>query len=317
MTDNELRHLLETREQLWRSHPIITQSAILPTTSIRYTVGRVMDIARRNRASLAYWADPLSGKSSCLHMIELAAAKHFPGCGVLNFEAAEDDKPAEGRLLETLLAEGNFALPVAKSLAGKRDQVHRMLLSLSGSARHLFILIDEAQELSNKELAYLKTVINRLARARVRVTTVICGQSELQERRRTIFAEARSDLGVRFMNEFYEFRRFRTLKDLHVYLTAIDSQSKYPTDSGWSFTQFLFPLAYLAGFRFAQLETAIWNALKDAMSSSERRRGPSMDLIAGIVAAIAIRARALDAAGMSVPDTLVPAAVEAAIRQQS
>lgn len=317
MSDGALNHLLEMRDTLWASHPIITQSAVLPTTSVAYTVGRVIDIARRNRASLAYWADPMSGKSFCLQMIEAAARQNFPGCGVLNFEAADDDKPAEGRLLEMILGEGGFSMPIAKSLEGKRQQVHRMLLGISGTVRHLFLLIDEAQGLSAQELKYLKGVINRLSRARVKVTTVICGQRELQERRREIFEDARSDLGVRFMNEFFEFRRFRTLKDMHVYLTAIDSKSKFPTDQGWTYTQFLFPRAYAAGFRFVQSEASVWNAIKAELSASERRKGPSMDVIAGTVASIAIRAKELDAHGMVLPDGLIEAAVRAAIRQQS
>lgn len=317
MTDDELTRLIEARKQLWNSHPIITQSAVLPTNSVRYAVGRVLDIARRNRASLAYWADPLSGKTWCLQMIEAAVREKFPGCGVLVIEAVEDEQAAEGRLLEMILGAGHFAMPVNKSLEGKRQQVHRMLLGMSGTARHIFILIDEAQGLSYKELKYLKAVINGLSRARLKVTTVICGQRELRKRREEIFEEARSDLGVRFMDEFFEFRRFRTLQDMHVYLTAIDSKSKFPLDSGWTYTQFLFPRAHAAGFRFAQIEGAVWNAIKAELSASERRRGPSMELVAGSVASVAIRGRELDAPGMVLPDKLIEESVHAAIRQRS
>src|SRR3546814_3496003 len=75
------------------------------------------------------------------------------------------------------------ALPISRDLAGKRTQVHRALLALSGDARHLFLIFDEAQELSGAEFAWLKSVINRLVRDRVKVTVVLFGQLELKARR--------------------------------------------------------------------------------------------------------------------------------------
>jgi len=97
MTD--LDHIISERRRLWDLHPVITESAILPTRPVQRGVKKVLNASRKSRASLAFWAAPLSGKSSCLRMIISVVLKQIAGCGVLILEAVEDQQAAEGRLL--------------------------------------------------------------------------------------------------------------------------------------------------------------------------------------------------------------------------
>lgn len=307
---DDLNLLLAERERLWLSHPIIMQSAILPTRAVQHATKYVLEEARKSRASVAFWADPLSGKTSCLRMIEAAVKARFPGCGVLNFEAVEDDQPAEGRLHAQLLIMSGYALRIDVTLAGKRAQVQRSLIALAGSARHLFLLADEAQEISNAELGWLKAVINGLTRENVKVTSVLAGQRELVRRREELMSNARSDLGERFMKSIFEFQGCKTSEDLKVILEAVDVRSTFPEERKWTYTQLLFPRAYLGGFRFGAYADKIWTAIGLVVPPKLLSKGLRMEDVASVLAQLCIAGKDLDAAGMVLTDKFILAAVE-------
>jgi len=310
---SEITLLVSERERLWDYHPINTESAILPTRPVQKAVALVLAASRKARASLAFWADPLSGKSSCLRMIEATVIDRVKGCGVLTLEAVEDQQTAEGRLLVQILKSVRYAHKIDSTLAGKRDQVNRALNALSGEARHLFILIDEGQEFSNSEFAWLKAVINGLARDSVKVTTVIFGQRELLDRRSEIYQNGRSDLGDRFMKKLIEFKRCRGAEELRSILEAVDDKSEFPTGSKWTYTQLLFPRAHAGGFRFKTISGDVWSALQQKVPPKVLAKGVSMEVIAATLASVCRACKDSDAAGMSIPASVVKAAVKVSL----
>ena len=308
MTD--IARLISERARLWESHPIITESAILPTRPVQKAVALVLAASRKARASLAFWADPLSGKSSCLRMIEATVIDRVKGCGVLTLEAVEDQQTAEGRLLVQILKAVKYAHKIDSTLAGKRDQVNRALIALSGEARHLFILIDEGQEFSNSEFAWLKAVINSLAREGVKVTTVIFGQRELRQRRSELYENGRSDLGERFMKKLIEFKRCRAADELRSILEAVDDKSEFPTGSRLTYTQLLLPQAYAEGFRLKTISEDVWIAFQEIVPPKVLGKGLSMEVIAATIAAVCRACRDSDAAGLSISASVIKAAVK-------
>lgn len=310
---SDLTLLVSERERLWDYHPINTESAILPTRPVQKAVALVIAASRKARASLAFWADPLSGKSSCLRMIEATVIDRVKGCGVLTLEAVEDQQTAEGRLLVQILKSVRYAHKIDSTLAGKRDQVNRALNALSGKARHLFILIDEGQEFSNSEFAWLKAVINGLARDSVKVTTVIFGQRELLDRRSEIYQNGRSDLGDRFMKKLIEFKRCRGAEELRSILEAVDDKSEFPAGSKWTYTQLLFPRAHAAGFRFKTIAGDVWGELQQKVPPKVLAKGVSMEIIAATLASVCRACKDSDSAGMSIPASVVKAAVKGSL----
>lgn len=311
---NDLDALRDAQQRLFNQHPVIRETAILPTRPLQDAVARVHQSARRARSSIAFWADPITGKSSCLRAIELTVQSEVPGAGVLVLEGVEDTGHAEGRLLVHILTSINYGYKIKRDLAEKRDQVKRALLSLSGPPRHLFILIDEAQELSNAELGWLKAVINAQCKLGVKVTTVLFGQRELQKRRDELLTEGRSDLGVRFMKTLREFHGVRSLKDVEVICQAMDAKSEYPAGSGWTYTQFLFPRAFSANFRLRKATEMIWDVLKTAAGPAERKRGFPMAVVAAMLAEIALKGSPLDTPNFVLERELVEDAVAKALK---
>jgi AAA domain len=310
---NDISFLRSERTRLWSSHPIITESAILPTFAVQNAVSIVMDMSRKSRASCALWADPLSGKTSCLRVIHYTVEQRIPGCGVLVFEAVEDENPAEGRLLQQILRSLGFAHKIDSTLAGKRDQVKRALIACAGEARHLFILIDEAQELSLAEFGWLKAVINGLTSNGIKVTTVLFGQRELQKRRDELYTNGRSDLGVRFMKKLIEFKRFRGENDFAELLNAIDEKSEYPAKSNWTYTQLLFPQAYSGGFRFRALAPSIWKCFGEQIPPIILKNGLTMELVAATLAQLCLLNEKNDAPDFSISNAIIVKAIKKAL----
>ncbi|MBB3924192.1 ATP-binding protein [Xanthomonas arboricola] len=298
-----IEEILRLRDQVWDEHPLIIERAVLPTLAAKDVLARVWALGRKGRGSIAFFAQPLSGKSSCAELLFVEMKRKKPGCGVLIFEVVEDTNPAEGRLLSEILNQIDYAPKIARDLAGKRTQVHRALLSLSGEARHLFLIFDEAQELSCDEFAWLKSVINRLVRDRVKVTVVLFGQIELKEKRQQLKA-ARSDLEKRFMSTLNEFRGIQNAAELEPLLAAIDAGSEFPVGSGMSYLQLLLPRFYEGGGRLVSSSALFWRELKQ-----QRLPGVgtvvAMSSVAGFLASFFIHLRGADSEELKITSELL------------
>ncbi|MGN6482562.1 hypothetical protein, partial [Luteibacter sp.] len=78
-TISEHFDLAKMRDLRWKAHPIICAGAVLPTGSILLALSHVIKQGHRQRSSLAFWAHPRTGKSSCIEALELIVPKQFPG----------------------------------------------------------------------------------------------------------------------------------------------------------------------------------------------------------------------------------------------
>lgn len=301
------------RDRYWDDHPIIVECAVLPTRAVKDAVARTLKMARKARSSIAFWADPLTGKSFCIQAIKKAIEEQFPGSGILMLESVEDTKQAEGRLLTSILKSIGFAHKVDRDLAEKRDQVKRALVALSGPTRRIFIIIDEAQEVTNNEYAWLKAVINGLSTSGIKVTTVLFGQRELQSRKTDLELNGRSDLSERFIRRLREFRGIRVEADWVAICEALDTHSEYPKGSGWTYTKSLFPLAYDEGFRFAGAAPVIWEKIRALVPSEMLKKGLTMEVMAAFLAELCLACRNLDDASFEIPVVLIDKAMKTAI----
>lgn len=302
------------RGRNWGLHPLVKANAVIQTRAMRDALARVMHVATRSRASIAFSAHPEFGKSSCIRALEAELAKKFDKAGILNLEFGDDDlAPSEGRMLETMMLAAGCGGGMAKSIAGKRDQIHRALLALSGGERHIFLLIDEAQEMKNQHFRWLKRIINHLARADVDVTTVLFGQMELEGTKKELEMNGRSDLSVRFMSRLFRYRGVRSAEDVEVIMKSIDSCRWTVEGQELLFTEFLFPRAYSAGFRFEQLSGQVWTAVGD-IPRHQLKKGIPMAVIGSFLALLCGHLKNKDAAGMEVDPQLISTTFIAAYR---
>jgi len=303
---------LRLRKDLWSEHPIIAARAVLPTPAVVSTVAIVCRTARLQRGSCAFWAHPMSGKTSCVRSLEQVLTQQYSGCGVFVYEAKKKAVCAEGAFLEDILSTMNYEARLQRTLSGKRDQTLRALYAYAAPRGHLFFVIDEAQEISELELCWLKTIINWLVRRDCRVTVVMFGQQELLILRKTLMTNARSDLDVRYTSELYEFENIRNAEDLSVAFAACDENSEFPAGSGCSYTHFLWPLAFAGGFRLASQAKTAWAAFVKASVNTHCKQGICMRWVALVLAELAEATNENDRATFGVDEATWTAAIQAA-----
>lgn len=286
--DSDLTSLLQMRKSHWAQHPIVSAGAVLPTRPLGWITSIVIMCGRRQRSAVAFWAHPLSGKSSCIEVLVRVLPTHFPGCGIFVHEATSSLVLAEGTFTADLLHSMDYEPKIRHELAEKRNQLRRALYALGADGEHIFILIDEAQELAEMELCWLKGAINWLIGRKLKVTVVLFGQHELMWLRNGLASDGRSDLNARFTATLRELESPTKIIDVLPALEACDQGSEWPEGSGWSYTHFLWPRAFEGGMRLTNHAKAMWRAFEHAgMNTKGRASGVGMNYFADALASLA------------------------------
>lgn len=278
---------LKMRDDLYQKHPVITAKAVIPTPTVLRAYSLLRRAARRHRRSIAFWAHPMTGKSFCITALAALLRNEFQGCAVVLYEAKHNGEVGQGTFLEDILADIDFEPPVERSIPGKRKQLKHALYSLAAASSRIVILVDEAQELHENELRWLKTVINWCAQRLTFVTVVLFGQQELIAMRDDIVAFGRSDLDVRYTQEMYQFEMIRNVTELRTVLDVYDDGSEFPEGSGASYTEFLWPRAFANGLRLHGHANTLWAAFTALAPNGSIAEGVSMQWIAAAIAEIA------------------------------
>lgn len=294
--------LAQMRTELWEIHPIVSASAKLPTTAIALAISLVVSRAKRQRRSVALYADPLSGKSTCIALLVEELARQFPGAGVVIYECAEPAED-EGNFIADLLDAMEYEPPVDRNLAKRRKQLKLALYALSAQARRLFFIIDEAQGMGVTNLGWLKLYFNWLAKRSINVTVVSFGQRELKTvLEKALISARRQDLIARFFNPCLRYENILTKQELATALKPCDDGPEFPAGSGYGYTQFLWPRAFAAGLRLLDQLDRIWDAFSLSMSSAREFAGITMSHLADVLSELATITRDLDAPGFAPSD---------------
>jgi hypothetical protein len=204
----------------------------------------------------------------------------FPGCGIVVHEAKSNTVCAEGNFVKDILHSMDYDGAIQRDLADKRNQIRRALYAAGIGAFHIIFIVDEAQELVEKEFRWLKEQGNWLARKGFRVTHILFGQEELLDVRDMLISSGRSDLVERFFSITCEFERIKKASDLLSMLVACDTCSEYPAGSGWTYTQFLWPRAFGSGFRLASQAKIMLDCFVRSSPMTRGRHGISMKHVA-------------------------------------
>ncbi|PTT62577.1 ATP-binding protein [Stenotrophomonas sp. HMWF003] len=290
---DNLAAIRATYPDLLADHPLLRANAILATPAVREAATLIFDKARRSRSSVAFWAHPLSGKSSCIAALRKLAPVQFPSCGFIVYEPSSKEVPAEGALIEDLLSEIGYEGRIDRTLTGKRNQLERALYSLAIAGRRIFLVIDEAQNLHAKELGWLKRLVNWLTVRDIKVTVVLFGQSQLCAMHDRLKVQM-PDFSERFMSRLNEFRSLQDASDIRVCLRCCDEEAQYPAGSGWSYTQYLWPRAYAQGFRLAKCADEMFEAFRARSGGVIDREGVSMQWIAEALMLVGLDAETSD-----------------------
>jgi hypothetical protein len=130
------------------------------------------------------------------------------------------------------------------------------------------LLCDEAQRLSKHALEWLRDVHDQLAQQGYRLITFLVGQPQLLEHKAQYQLSGDEQIVARFMIEQLHFRGIKDAADAATCLASYDC-SRYPEDSGPTFTEFFFPQAAGAGLRPEHSAPALWNAFVQAHAAAQ------------------------------------------------
>lgn len=296
-TTDWIAYALSLRDQHWDKHPIVTAKAKIATVAVRTILGLATDIGTYQRESLAVWAHPTTGKSTCIEILKAYLPVAFPGVGVAKYEFKPVDqeekngntrketfKTFENALLRDVLEELEYEPKIEYTLAGKRRQLRKLLESIAGSSRHLFLILDEAQSMDERSMKIFKSITNGLISRAIGVTTILFGQSELVKQLQVVATEYRSDLHIRFAKNIVRLDGIRSSSDMKDFLMGLDCDSEWPLGTGLTYAQFLFPVAFANGFRFANTAVSFFNAFGDVSPLRPLENGIAMEYVAKALA---------------------------------
>ncbi len=302
----------EVRATHLKLHPLLRNKAKLPTPSITKTLALCTHGGEYQVEAYSWWAHPGTGKTRCIEFIRADLTEKFSGCGIFYYEPKATYKDREERsplgseearhreFLASLLAAMGFDGKMHLSVTLREVQVVKGLLSRCLPSRHLFFIIDEAQEMDGERYAWLKTIVNRLTALDVQVNMLSFGQFELQAKRKEIIEKYRSDIERRMLGDLFEITGICSAVEMEFPLDACDKSSEYPNDSKIPFTEMIAPIAYGEGFRLRSIASLLWSAF---VSVSPLRAGESSIGMTYVGTALATLGRAIaarDAAGLKV-----------------
>jgi hypothetical protein len=117
--------------------------------------------------------------------------------------------------------------------------------------------------LSKHALEWLRDVHDQPAHHGVRLITFLVGQPQLMEQKAQYQLSGDEQIVARFMIEQMHFRGITGAVEAATCLASYDL-TRYPEDTGSSFTAFFYPDAYAAGLRLEQSTAALWNGSENA-----------------------------------------------------
>ncbi|WP_433964434.1 hypothetical protein [Tunturiibacter gelidiferens] len=132
--------------------------------------------------------------------------------------------------------------------------------------------MDEAQYMHDPEYQKLCDIQNALDELGIQFTVISVGSHELTYQHEAFVRGGDIHLMGRFMVRDVQFHGIRSCEELEFVLNGYDRDSKWPTESGCSYTKFFFPRAFDAGFRFAHYGPTLWRIFEALAPPNPKRQ---------------------------------------------
>jgi AAA domain len=283
------------------NHPLTRRHYRVATAAIEEFVDLVEMCVRVMIPGALVHARPRMGKTHAIEYVALRLARHRPDLLVLRLSCEHHRSEYEGPFFAALLAAAGVRDQTVSSNAHKRfalmRRLHEQLLLRQGHV--VLVLCDEAQRLSKHALEWLRDVHDQLAQQGYRLITFLVGQPQLLEHKAQYQLSGDEQIVARFMIEQLHFRGITDAADAATCLASYDC-SRYPEDSGPTFTEFFFPSAAGAGLRLEHSAPALWNAFVQAHAAAQLQ-GPveiQMDYFTRAVESVLLQGPSWDSLGL-------------------
>lgn len=259
----------EMREKTLASHPVRGGDYTLPTPMMQRTYALVREQVWARRTGTVFYASPRMGKTRCAIAIRDLLRQEFPNVYVTLLSTRPSPRPSTSHMLRLILEAESHVLsrrPDADLLFGNAVADIRVKAARIGAKQYV-LLIDEMHLLNDVDLQQLVCFHNQLELQDLRMTAISFAQPEILHRRSSLLANNARQIIARFLSDTLQFDGCASEGDFGSLLRSYDLASEYPEGSGITYTQFFFPIAYLAGFRLENYRTSMWEALHRAAGS--------------------------------------------------
>lgn len=260
------------RDGLWEQHPVVVWNAafVLPTPPLDEVANLVAEDIYYGRSGTAFWGQTRFGKSSAIRYLVARVRETFKQVNILQITADFRTRPTDAGFYGDLLDIANFPLKKGRTASDRRQQAKGVYLSLgrNGDCRRLIVFVDEAQNWSEAEWTWLKTIQIHLAKNQISMVVISFGQEQLLHRRSALKESGRRDLTERFLRRMHQFRGIGDARAAAKILGLFDT-TPFPIENGVPLTEFFFPLAFKSGFRFAQENQRCLDAFRELRGQQE------------------------------------------------
>lgn len=243
------------------SHPVDTDDYQVPTNEILKIFSSVCRWIQLRTTGATIYGRPRLGKTEMIKYlvknIPLFFEDNLPMYHIINIHSKI---AKEEEFIETLLSDMNHDFALTGKVGSKRQRLLNLLVEQGKQNRRRLVIlfIDEAQCLDEQHYEWLMDYYNKLDKAKVTLILFLVGQEQLNAQK-TIFSREQSDQIIqRFMVEEHKFSGIKTLEDVGICLRCYDSGSEFPAGSGWSFTRYYFPEAFVTGERLEKFSKDIF-----------------------------------------------------------
>ncbi len=257
------------REDAFIAHPIVTDRAKIPTSSIKYAFDVIKNAIIQRDPGVAFTADPRFGKTYAIDVLERFVPESFPEMPIFRSNAKRHQRPSEKALYNDILQDFGFDATGSGSAASRRNQIVNLMISASQAMEsdRILLFIDEAQNWHEDELTWVRDISNDLALSDIRLITVMFAHPELHSIRDNLM-KRRTDLIGRFLVRPHIFRGVETFEHLKEIFCLLDDPeySSFPSGSGISYSRFFLPKEFdNRGWRLSDEAMPCWAAFSDQM----------------------------------------------------
>jgi AAA domain-containing protein len=184
------------------------------------------------------------------------------------------DHFSENDFLSELLRASHHKLSNGRDRQKKLERLVSLFAVRARNAggNHVVLIVDEAQRMHDAEYKTLLNLQNLLDDLGYRLTVISVGSHELAYQHAAFVRGGDIQIMGRFMVEDAEFRGICSCDELAFVLRGYDHDSKWPQPDGCSYTQFFFPRAFEAGFRFEDYGPVLWEVFENLAPPGAKRQ---------------------------------------------
>jgi hypothetical protein len=247
------------------THPIEQGMYILETIAINSLSEAIIKWVRLRNTGAIIYGSPRIGKSYAIKYLKrVFEIKYKNEFTTFSINSEKTKTPNEDRFYYHLLKNVGHSLDSPGKVTEKKERLINFLYEKGDQTirNQIVWFYDDAQRLTWYEFEWLMDIFNELQRYGINLTTILVGQDELKHKRNLYLKTSKQIVG-RFMIHEKQFFGMKNVEELAFLLEGYDSIAEYPLKSGWSYTKFFFPDAFVGGYRLEKEANVIWNLINN------------------------------------------------------